>query len=219
MDLTTVDNVLTTTRAVRKRLDLDRPVPPEVIEECLELAVQAPTGSNAQRWRFVVVTDVDKRAGLAEIYHRVWTTSYGPQLAALGDATDERSVQQRRVLDSANYLAENLRRVPVLVIPCVLGRLPDGAPPADWAGFLGSIFPAVWSFQLALRSRGLGSVLTTIHAHREAEAAGILGIPDTVTQVGLLPVAYTIGTDFKPAARRPAREVTYWDEWRSPRPS
>lgn len=218
MDLTTVDHLLTTTRAVRKRLDLDRPVDPEVIEECLDLAVQAPTGSNAQRWRFVVVTDADKRAALAKIYHRAWTNSYGGQLTALGDATDERSVQLRRVLESADYLAENLHRVPVLVIPCVLGRLGDGAPPADWAGFLGSIFPAVWSFQLALRSRGLGSVLTTIHVHGEAEAAEILGIPDTVTQVALVPVAYTRGTDFKPAARRPAREVTYWDGWRSPRP-
>lgn len=218
MDLATVEHLLTTTRAVRKRLDLERPVPPDVIEECLELAVQAPTGSNAQQWRFVVVTGADKRAALAKIYHRAWTATYGRQQAALGDATDERLSQQRRVLDSANYLAENLHRVPVFVVPCALGRVEPGASTARWAGFLGSIFPAVWSFQLALRSRGLGSVLTTLHLLSEAEAAEILGIPDTVTQVALLPVAYTKGTDFKPATRRPAREVTYWDTWRSKRP-
>jgi nitroreductase len=217
MDLTTVDQLLTTTRAVRKRLDLDRPVPPEVIEACLELAVQAPTGSNAQHWRFVVVTDADKRAALATIYHRIWTRYYGDQLAALAGASGERADQQRRVLDSANYLAENMHRVPVLVVPCVLGRPGEVAPLAEWAGLFGSIFPAVWSFQLALRSRGLGSVLTTIHLHDESEAAEVLGIPDTVTQVALLPVAYTRGTDFKPAARRPAREVTYWDGWRARR--
>lgn len=218
MDLSTVDHLLTTTRAVRKRLDPDRPVPPEVIEECLDLAIQAPTGSNAQHWRFVVVTDPVKRAALAKIYQRHWTTYYGDQLAAVADVTGSRAEQQRRVLDSANYLAENMHRLPVLVVPCVLGRVRDGAATADWSGLFGSIYPAIWSFQLALRSRGLGSVLTTIHLHGEAEAADVLGIPDTVTQVALLPVAYTIGTDFKPAARRPAREVTYWDEWRVRRP-
>lgn len=216
MDLATVDELLTTTRAVRKRLDLDRPVPPEVIEECLQLAVQAPTGSNAQTWRFVVVTDPAKRASLAKIYRRSWDATYGRQRAALADATDERSAQQRRVLESADYLAQNLHRVPVFVVPCLLGRV-DADSPAQWAGFLGSVYPAVWSFQLALRSRGLGSVLTTLHLFGEAEAARILNIPDTVTQVALLPVAYTKGTDFKPAARRPAQEVTYWDSWKTPR--
>jgi len=218
MDLATVDELLTTTRAVRKRLDLDRPVPPEIIEECLELAIQAPTGSNAQKWRFVVVTDPAKKEALTKIYRTAWEAHYGGQREALADATDERDVQQRRVVDSATYLAENLHRVPAFVVPCVLGRA-DGAPAGQWAGFLGSIFPAVWSFQLALRSRGLGSVLTTLHVHGEAEAAGVLGIPNTVTQVALIPVAYTKGTDFKPAKRRPAREVTYWNEWKQPRPA
>jgi nitroreductase len=217
MDVTVIDELLTTTRAVRKRLDLDRPVPPDVIDECLALAVQAPTGSNAQHWRFVVVTDADKRAALAEIYRRVWKRYARDQEAALASISGERAIQQRRVLDSANYLAENMHRVPVHVIPCVLGRIDAAGHSAEWAGLLGSIFPAVWSFQLALRSRGLGSSLTTLHLYGETEAAKILGIPDTVTQVALLPVAYTTGDGFKPAARRPAAEVTYWNSWKSPR--
>lgn len=217
MDVTAVDELLTTTRAVRKRLDLDRPVPPEVIDECLTLAIQAPTGSNAQRWRFVVVTDPGKRAALAHIYRLVWERYEREQVAALESISGERAAQQRRVLDSARYLAENLHRVPVHVIPCALGRVDPPGHNAEWAGFLGSIFPAVWSFQLALRSRGLGSVLTTLHLYGEAEAAHILGIPDTVTQVALIPVAYAKGDGFKPAARRPASEITYWNSWRAPR--
>jgi nitroreductase len=217
MDLAAVDELLTTTRAVRKRLDLDRAVPPEVIEECLALAIQAPTGANAQRWRFVVVTDAEKRTALAEIYRQVWDRYERRQVEALASLPAERAAQQRRVLDSSRYLAENLHRVPVHVVPCALGRVDVQGRSADWAGFLGSIFPAVWSFQLALRSRGLGSVLTTLHLYGEAEAAKILDIPDTVTQVALLPVAYSTGDGFKPAARRPAAQITYWNSWKSPR--
>jgi nitroreductase len=217
MDLAAVDELLTTTRAVRKRLDLHRAVPPEVIEECLALAIQAPTGANAQRWRFVVVTDVQKRAALAGIYRRVWERYEVRQLAALSSLPAERAAPLRRVLDSSRYLAENLHRVPVHVVPCALGRVDEPGGSAEWAGFLGSIFPAVWSFQLALRSRGLGSVLTTLHLYGEAEAAKILDIPDTVTQVALLPVAYSTGDGFKPADRRPAAQITYWNTWKSPR--
>ena len=217
MDLAAVDELLTTTRAVRKRLDLDRAVPPEVIEECLALAIQAPTGANAQRWRFVVVTDGEKRAALAGIYRQVWDGYERRQVAALDSLPAERAALQRKVLDSARYLAENLHRVPVHVVPCALGGVDAPGRSADWAGFLGSIFPAVWSFQLALRSRGLGSVLTTLHLYGEAEAAKILDIPNTVTQVALLPVAYSTGGGFKPAVRRPAAEVTYWNSWKSPR--
>lgn len=217
MDLETVDHLLTTTRAVRKRLDLDRPVPPEVIEECLQLAIHAPTGSNAQSWRFIVVTDAEKRARLAEIYAREWKAAYGGQIEKFADRTDEKSVRIRRMLDSASYLADTMHRVPVLVVPCILGRVDDGAPVGQWAGFMASIYPAVWSFQLALRSRGLGTVLTTMHLYSEAEAAEVLGIPETVTQAALLPVAYTKGTDFKPAPRRPATEITYWNGWKAPR--
>jgi nitroreductase len=214
----TVDELLTTTRAVRKRLDLDKPVPPEVIEECLDLAIQAPTGGNQQGWRFVVVTDPDKRKALAEWYREAWAMAYRNQGEdAMATARPEIEDQQRRVYRSADFLADNLERVPVHVIPCILGTLPEGSPGWMAAGFLGSIIPAVWSFQLALRSRGLGSAYTTLHLAHHKEAGELLGIPDTVTQVALLPVAYTKGTKFKPAERRPARELTYWNEWKATR--
>ena len=217
MDRQTVDELLSTTRAVRKRLDLERPVEAEVIEECLELAIQAPTGSNSQGWRFVVVTDADKRKALADMYLEAWNTVYGGGDAAVAGVPEDKQAQQRRVLSSADYLAQNLHRVPVHVVPCILGKPGDSGGAAIWAGFLGSILPAVWSFQLALRSRGLGSVLTTLHLFHEQKAAELLGIPDTVTQVALVPVAYTKGTDFKPATRRPAKEITYWDSWKAAR--
>ena len=158
MDLTAIDHVLATTRSVRKRLDFDRPVPPEVIEECLRLAIQAPTGGNSQGWRWLVITDAEKRRALAELYREIAT----PYLkAGLGDA-GEVTAQQGRVIDSASYLSEHLHEVPVHVIPCLHGEL-DSLPNFAAAGSYGSIIPAMWSFQLALRSRGLGSVLTTLH--------------------------------------------------------
>lgn len=215
MDLKTVDELLTTTRAVRKRLDLDRPVPPEVIEECIGLAIQAPTGGNAQGWRWVVVTDGEKRKRLAELYRQAWDVVYANAGEdAFANARPDLAAQNRRVYGSADYLAHNLERVPVHVIPCVLGALPEGTPAWMAASFLGSIIPAVWSFQLALRSRGLGSAYTTLHLAHQEEAAKLLEIPDTVTQVALIPVAYTTGSDFKPATRRPAREITYWNNWK-----
>lgn len=214
MDLSTVDHLLTTTRAVRKRLDLDREVPPEVIDECLQIAIQAPTGSNAQGWRWVVVTDPDLKLGLAELYRRAWEPYKAMGESAMAGLDDDERAQQQRVLDSADYLARNLERVPVLVIPCVLGRLPESSPAWMWTGLLASVYPAVWSFQLALRSRGLGSTLTTLHLMFQDEAAELLGIPDTVTQACLVPVAFTKGTDFKPAKRRPAAEITYRNGWK-----
>lgn len=205
-DLAETDRLLSTTRAVRKRLDLSRPVERDVIVECLRLATQAPTGSNAQRWRWVVVTDPDKRAKLAELYRAGGEAYFRATRHAAGDP------QLRRVRESARYLVEVMHRVPVLVIPCQLGRVTDVK---QAAAFFGSIHPAVWSFQLALRSRGLGSVWTTFHLAHEAEAARLLNIPDDVTQAAMLPVAYTIGTDFRPAKRRPVEELTYWDGWGS----
>jgi len=210
-DVRETDRLLSTTRAVRKRLDLTRPVPRGVIHECLALAVQAPTGSNSQGWRFVVVDDAGKRKALAELYRRAGS-DYLAQSAT--QARGQADAQTARVYDSAMYLVDHLHEVPVHVIPCILGKLPPGTPPGMVAGFYGSIFPSVWSFQLALRSRGLGSVLTTLHLGLEAEAAKLLGIPDTVTQVGLVPVAYTTGGDFRPAKRRPIEEITYWNAWK-----
>jgi nitroreductase len=208
-DLGTVDRLLSTTRAVRKRLDLSRPVPRDVILDCIRLSQQAPTGSNRQGWRWVVVTEARKRARLAEIYRAGGAEYLSAALAAVppGDA------QTRRVYESALWLVEHLAEVPVHVIPCALGRLPDGVPGGMKAGFYGSIFPAVWSFQLALRSRGLGSVLTTLHVNRESEAAELLGIPADVTQVGLLPVAYTTKADFRPASRPPPESIVHFDRW------
>src|SRR4051812_41645487 len=151
-DLSTFDHMLATTRAVRKRLDLARPVEPEVIEECLRLAIQAPTGGNSQGWRWIVVTDPEKRAALAQLYLKTWA----PYIAAAREAAPDAGPQQVRVQDSANYLAEHLAEVPVHVIPCIYGRTERGTALVDSAGLFGSIYPAVWSFQLALRSRGLG---------------------------------------------------------------
>jgi nitroreductase len=208
-DLKETDRLLSTTRAVRKRLDLEKPVERSAILDCIRLSMQAPTGSNSQSWRWMVVTDAGKRAELARIYREV-----GDQYLEMArtniPAGDE---QTRRVYDSAFWLKDHLHEVPVHVIPCVVGRVPSGAPLGMHASVFGSIFPAVWSFQLALRSRGLGSALTTLHLFREADAAKVLGIPENVMQVALLPVAYTRGTDFK-VTQRPAPEtITSFDTW------
>jgi nitroreductase len=209
-DIAMTDELLATTRAVRKRLDLDRPVPREVIKQCLELAVQAPTGSNSQGWRWVVVEDADTKQALADLYRKA-ATDY---LASAEQEADKRGdAQTRRVMSSALFLAENLQNVPVHVIPCIQGRPQPDVPTAMYAGIYGSIFPAVWSFQLALRARGLGSALTTLHLVYEKEAAELLGMPDDILQVALLPVAYTKGTDFKRAERPPIDGIVHWNHW------
>jgi nitroreductase len=205
-DLNETDRLLSTTRSVRKRLDLDRPVDPSVVLECITLAQQAPTGSNGQGWRWVVVTDAAKRKEIARLY----SEAGGAYLRSAADSSTEG--QTRRVYESAVALTETLERVPVHVIPCIEGRV-DNMPNGIAASQYGSILPAVWSFSLALRSRGLGSVLTTLHLFKEPEVAELLGIPENIMQVALLPVAYTIGTDFKPAARPPAESITYFDQW------
>ena len=206
MDLVTVDHLLTTTRSVRRRLDLTRSVEPEVIERCLEIALQAPTGGNLLRAHFVVVTQPETRKGLAALYRKVFVEEYAPTISS-----------ERRATEAGNfaawtYLAEHLHEVPVHVIACVEGRL-EGMPPAVAASRYGSILPAVWSFMLALRARGVGAAWTTLHLRFEREAAALLGIPPDVMQVALLPVAYYHGSDFKPARRLPARERTYWNHW------
>jgi nitroreductase len=213
LDRATVDHLLMTTRAVRKRLDLGRPVEPEVIEECLRLAVQAPTGGNSQGWRWLVVTDPAKRLALAELYREVW----GPYIAASQNARPDADAQQQRVVDSSSYLAEHLHEVPVHVIPCIYGRGVGGGELVESAGLFGSIYPAVWSLQLALRSRGLGSVFTTLHLPKWREAAELLDIPEGVVQTALIPVAYYTGDDFKPATRRPLEKMVYWNGWKQPR--
>ena len=206
MDVRSVDELLTTTRAVRTRLDLTRPVGREVILECVRIAMQAPTASNAQDWRWLVVTNADKRAAIAEIYRSIGA-GYLAQAAA-----NEPDAQTRRVYRSALGLTETLAKVPVHVIPCLQRRF-DVNDRVVAASAWASIIPAGWSFLLALRSRGLGSVWTTMHLAKEHEVAALLGIPDTVTQAALFPVAYTIGTDFRPASRPAAETITFWNSW------
>jgi nitroreductase len=206
IDTAVTDQLLSTTRAVRRRLDLDRPVERSVILDCLRLAIQAPTASNAQDWRWVVVTDPEKKAELARMY-----AAGGSEYlkAAAANATEP---QTKRVYESALYLTEVLDRVPVHVIPCIQGRV-DNAPNMMAAARYGSIIPAAWSFMLALRSRGLGSAWTTLHLFKEKEAAALLGIPDDMTQVALIPVGYITGGDLKAAERPPVEGITYWDTW------
>ncbi len=205
LDLTP-DELLSTTRAVRKRLDLTRPVEPELLEECVRLAIQAPTSTNTQNWHFVVVTDEARRAALAALYLRSWIPYNG------GKSPDEPPADPSAD-STSRYLAAHLHEVPAHVIACIEGR-PEGLAPADLAWFYGSIIQAGWSFQLAARARGLGSVWTTHHLDYEREAADVLGIPfDEITQVALIPVAYTIGTDFKPAQRNPLATVLHWQTW------
>jgi nitroreductase len=206
VDIATVDELLTTTRAVRNRLDLTRPVGREVILECVRLAMQAPTASNEQDWRWLVVTDADKRAAIAEIYH-----SIGAEYLAQAAATAS-DPQTQRVYQSALGLTETLAKVPVHVIPCLNTRF-DGTNLLAAASAWASIIPAGWSFLLALRSRGLGSVWTTMHLAKERDVGELLGIPTTVTQAALFPVAYTIGNDFRPASRPPAETITFWNTW------
>jgi nitroreductase len=223
MDLATVDHLLTTTRSVRKRLDLSRPVEPDVIERCIEIAFQAPTGSNLQGWHFMVVTDPEKRAGLAEVYRKGLSTYRDFQAGRRPqyDQNDPRLLQMQRIGESSTFLGDHLQDVPVHIIPCIEGRTEEapnlyGRGTYDsfyYATIYGSIIQAGWSLLLALRARGLGSSWTTIHLVHEKEAADILGLPDNMVQAALVPVAYFTGTDFKPAERRPAQELTHWNTW------
>lgn len=213
MDRASIDRVLTTTRTVRRRLDLARPVPLSVIEECLALALQAPTAGAGEGWHFVVVTDVAKRRALGDIYRkaRVWYHAHPPAfLSAWKDKAQPDGLARMRT--SGDHLAEHLQDVPALIVACAEGRVERGTV-FEQATFYGSILPAVWSLMLALRARGLGAAWTTDHLIHEDEAARVLGIPADVTQAVLLAVGYYTGDDFKPAARRPVGEVIHREGW------
>ncbi len=205
-----VDELLKTTRAVRKRLDFDRPVPDQVLRECVEYAIQAPTGSNVQGWHFVLVTERVKIEKIAAIYKKAFEWYRDSPVYAgrvVEGISEQRDAQQARVADSADYLAENMHRSPALFIPCMEGRNAT-------AGAAGSIVPAAWSFMLAAREQGLGTCWTTLHLMHEQEAADVLGIPfGEVQQWALSPVAYTAGTDFKPATRPDVETVISWNSW------
>jgi nitroreductase len=209
-----VDDLLSTTRAVRKRLDFDRPVEDSVLRECLDYAVQAPTGSNSQTWHFMMVTDPEKIAAVSAIYAKAFaiykdSPMYAGRVGA--GSGDQREAQQSRVASSADYLADNMHRSPALFIPCLNGRTDN---PGGLVGQAGSIIPSAWSFMLAARDRGLGTCWTTLHLMFEEEAADVLGIPFAeVRQFALSPVAYTQGTDFKPATRTDTDSVISWNTW------
>lgn len=222
-----VDEALTTTRAVRRRLDLSRPVEPEVIQECLEIALQAPTGSYSQGWHFIVITDAEKRKAIADIYRQAHEHGpvadpqnplpprpRGPIMTSepVPEGSPEAEARERN-MSSVQYLGDHLHEVPVLVIPCIVGRV-NGLPHDHQAAFWGSILPATWSFMLAARERGLGTAWTVVHLMREQEAAQALGIPyEQITQVALIPVAYTIGDKFKPGVRKSVERVLHWNKW------
>jgi nitroreductase len=205
-DLTQVDRLLSTTRTVRKRLDLDRPVEHDLITDCLRLATYTPNAANTQLWRWVVITDAQKREQIAEVYRGLFYRDVRQAAVSPDPAVG-------RMYSSSKHLADHLHRVPVHVIPCHLGRPNCEGGNVALSTMYGSIVQAVWSFQLALRSRGLGSAWTTMHLKAEQEVGAILDIPDDVTQVALIPVAYTIGADFRPPSRQPVEQVTHWNSW------
>ncbi|GAB3567654.1 nitroreductase family protein [Amycolatopsis endophytica] len=210
----TPEELLTTTRSVRKRLDLSRPVPNELIEQAITLALQAPTGSNRQDWHWIVVTDAGQRAKLAELYAKSYNAyrSMGPAPEERYADDQDRAATQRRVVSSSDYLAEHMAEVPVLLVPAIHvpgGKLPEG----NQAGLWGSILPAVWSYMLAARNLGLGTAWTSLHLTYEREAAEILGIPDHVRQAALIPTAFYTGETFKPAKRQPLPEILHHDRW------
>jgi nitroreductase len=208
------DHVLSTTRSVRKRMNLQRPVSREVILECLQIAVQAPTGGNRQGWQFMVVTDPQKKQRIGEWYRDSWDKYTASGRLDYAE-TDPRHAQLPRVVSSSNYLAEHMGEVPVMVIPCHRGRVdgPD-ASNQEIAGLYGSILPAAWSFMLAARARGLGGAWTTLHLRYEREVAELLGIPyEQYTQAALITVGYFTGADFKAAERIPLDQIVHWDTW------
>ena len=217
IDHIATDKLLTTTRSVRKRLDLTREVEPQVIADCIDIAMQAPTGTNAQNWAFVVITDPAKKKFIADAYRSGGEMMAGSCYPPPLEPGDPREHVMPKVMELAGYLGEILEQVPVFVIACVRGRVESVPMVIAQASTYGSILPAAWSFMLALRSRGLGTAWTTIHLFQEQAISELLGIPDDWTQTVLFPVAYYTGDDFKPAHRLPSDAMTHWDSWGSHR--
>lgn len=221
IDMASVDHVLKTTRSVRLRLDFEREVPRELIDEALDIALQAPTGANTQTWRFMVVTDPELKAAIAAYYHQgvqryianeTGLTRTGVSVNREFDSADLRQQQREGVIKSSVYLMENIQRVPAMIIPCIDSRF-ENEDLFTQASMWGSILPAAWSLMLALRARRVASAWTTIHLLYEKEVAALLGIPDSVTQAALLPVAWLKGGDLNPAKRLPVGDVRYWNRW------
>lgn len=209
-DLASIDYILQTTRSVRKRLDLSRAVPVDVVMDCLEIALQAPTGGNSQGWKWLIVTDDEKKQQIGAYYKQSFE-AYVKRGGSSGPGNQD-PTDQRKVYSSAAYLADHMGEVPMMIFPCIHGRVENGGVGAQ-AGLYGSILPAAWSLMLALRARGIGAAWTTLHLSYEKECANILNVPDDVTVAALLPIAYFTGDTFQIAKRLPARAVTYFDTW------
>jgi nitroreductase len=211
------DQLLSTTRAVRKRLDFDRDVPDDVIRECVAMAMQSPSGSNNMTMSFVVVKDAAKRKAIGDVYratYSIYQSLDGVYIRSIDKGNETDNQQQSRSADSADFLGDHMGDAPALVLACFNGGRVDGAPAMMAASMMGNVLPAMWSFMLAARARGLGTAWTTVHLMQEQAVADILGIPfDTVQQVCLSPLAYTVGTDFKAAARPDADSIIHWDGW------
>lgn len=211
------DQLLSTTRAVRKRLDFERDVPDELIRECVGLAMQSPSGSNAMTMRFVVVKDAAKRKAIGDVYrstYSIYQSLDGIYIRSIDKGNESDNKQQSRSADSADFLGDHMGDAPALVIGCFNGGRADGAPGMAAAAMMANVLPAMWSFMLAARARGLGTAWTTVHLMQEQAVADILGIPfDTVQQVCLSPLAYTVGTDFKAAARPDPESIIHWNGW------
>jgi nitroreductase len=213
IDRANADHLLTTTRAVRRRLDLGRPVPLELVRECLEVALQAPTGGNVQRWRWLVVTDPKRRAEIANWYRAGWESYVQSTSTRVPyEPTDPRFKQHEPSVRSAQHLVDHFAEVPMLVVPCVAADF-SSMPFAWTVTTIASVVPAVWSFMLAARARGLGTCMTTLSLWHEREVAHILGLPDDVTHLAMIPVAYFTGDSFSPVERLPLRDVAYHDHW------
>jgi nitroreductase len=209
LDTDTTDRLLTTTRAIRRRFDFARPVEKEVLLECLRLSQQAPTASNAQSWRWILVTEDDTKQRVARCYRQGGRAHIERVLAH----RHERDAQSNRMIDSAMFLYDNLERVPVLAFAILAGDIPPDATHAARSTFYASIYPSVWSFMLALRSRGLGSVLTTLHLNSEKEIGATLGIPENFTQMAMVPIGYIHGHAPKSATRPPVEDIVRWERW------
>lgn len=210
-----VDYLLTATRSARKSLDLSARVEMDDVRDCLRMALQAANGSNQQSWRWVVVSDPELRARIGDLYREGYLSLTGGRF---GTDSIPQGTPQRRLVSSTEWLVQHLAQVPLLVIPCYEPYLSGvGTPAFARATLYGSIFPAVWTFQLALHSRGYGTCLTTIHLQREDEVRDLLGIPESHIQACLLPVArLRPGRRFHPAERRPLEEVVAVNGWSGP---
>ncbi len=203
-----VDWALSTTRSVRRRIDWERPIEPEVIEAAIDVATQAPTGVQAESWRFLVLTEPEPKQAVATLYRSAFDRYVSARTQAQAEVAAPRPAQAQ--------LAERLAEMPALILVCA-----EGAPASDLTalqvGFYGSVLPAAWSLMVALRVRGIGSTWTSLHLLHADETARALGIPDGVTQTVLLPCGYTKDATLRPANRKPATEVAYWNQWGRPR--